>query len=73
MSDMATVELDLAQNVFQVQRPDATGRAVLHKTLRRAQVPGFEKALRPETPCRMPLAAPICGRARSAPSARKRG
>ena len=35
MSEIATVGLDLAKNVFQVHGADATGSAVLRKKLRR--------------------------------------
>lgn len=40
MSEIITVGLDLAKNVFQVHGADATGGAVLRKKLRRAQVLG---------------------------------
>ena len=38
MSEIITVGLDLAKNVFQVHGADASGWAVLRKKLRRAQV-----------------------------------
>ena len=38
MSEIITVGLDLAKNVFQVHGADAAGRAVFRKKLRRAQV-----------------------------------
>ncbi|SFF30553.1 Transposase, partial [Sulfitobacter brevis] len=38
MSDIITVGLDLAKNVFQVHGADGAGRAVLRKKLRRTQV-----------------------------------
>lgn len=41
MSEIITVGLDLAKNVFQVHGADASGRAVLRKKLRRAQVLEF--------------------------------
>lgn len=41
MSDVITVGLDLAKNVFQAHGADASGRAVLRKKLRRAQVLEF--------------------------------
>ena len=41
MSEVITVGLDLAKNVFQVHGADGTGRAVLRKKLRGAQVLGF--------------------------------
>ncbi len=41
MSEIITVGLDLAKNVFQVHGADDTGRAVLRKKLRRAQVLEF--------------------------------
>lgn len=41
MSEITTVGLDLAKNVFQVHGADGTGRAVLRKKLRRAQVLEF--------------------------------
>ncbi|MEC9310185.1 MAG: IS110 family transposase, partial [Pseudomonadota bacterium] len=41
MTEIITVRLDLAKNVFQVHGADRTGRAVLRKKLRRAQVLEF--------------------------------
>ena len=41
MSEIITVGLDLAKNVFQVHGADSGGRAVLRKKLRRAQVLEF--------------------------------
>lgn len=41
MSEIVTVGLDGAKNVFQVHEADGMGRAVLRKTHRRAQVLGF--------------------------------
>ncbi len=41
MSEIITVGLDLAKNVFPVHGADASGRAVLRKKLRRDQVLGF--------------------------------
>ncbi len=41
MSEIITVGLDLAKHVFQVHGADGTGRAVLRKKLRRAQVLEF--------------------------------
>jgi transposase len=38
MSEIITVGLDLAKNVFQAHGADASGRAVLRKKLRRDQV-----------------------------------
>jgi transposase len=38
MSEITTVGLDLAKNVFQVHGADSSGRAVLRKKLRRAQM-----------------------------------
>jgi len=45
MSDIITVGLDLAKNVFQVHGADGAGRAVLRKKLRRTQVLEFFKQL----------------------------
>lgn len=47
MSEIATVGLDLAKNVFQVHGADATGSAVLRKKLRRDQVLAFFSQLPP--------------------------
>ena len=47
MSEIITVGLDLAKNVFQVHGADAAGRAVLRKKLRRAQVLEFFGQLPP--------------------------
>ena len=41
MSEVTTVGLDLAKNVFQVHGDDASGRVVLRKKLRRDQVLAF--------------------------------
>ena len=41
MSEIITVGLDLAKNVFQVHGADDSGHAVLRKKLRRAQVLEF--------------------------------
>lgn len=41
MKNIVTVGLDLAKNVFQVHGVDDLGRAVLRKTLRRTEMPGF--------------------------------
>ncbi|SMO93262.1 hypothetical protein SAMN06265173_1269 [Thalassovita litoralis] len=45
MSEITTVGLDLAKNVFQVHGADGAGRAVLRKKLRRAQVLEFFRQL----------------------------
>lgn len=47
MSDIITVGLDLAKNVFQVHGADGAGRAVLRKKLRRTQVLAFFDQLPP--------------------------
>ena len=41
MSEITTVGLDLAKNVFQVHGADGAGRAVVRKKLRRGQVLDF--------------------------------
>ena len=41
MSEIATVGLDLAKNVFQTHGADASVRALLRKKLRRDQVLAF--------------------------------
>lgn len=47
MSEIATVGLDLAKNVFQVHGADASGRAVQRKKLQRDQVLAFLGQLLP--------------------------
>ena len=47
MSEITTVGLDLAKNLFQVHGADASGHAVLRKKLRRDQVLAFFGQLRP--------------------------
>jgi len=47
MSEIITVRLDLAKNVFQVHGADGAGRAVPRKKLRRAQVLEFFSQLPP--------------------------
>ena len=56
MSEIITVGLDLAKNVFQVHGADASGRAVLRSKLRRAQVLEFFGQLGPCT-----VAMEACG------------
>lgn len=45
MSEIITVGLDLAKNVFQAHGADSRGKAVLRKKLRRHQVLEFFKRL----------------------------
>ena len=47
MSEIITVGLDLAKNVFQVHRADSKGNAVLRKKLRGVQVLKFFAKLLP--------------------------
>jgi len=47
MSNITTIGLDLAKNVFQVHGVDETGTAVVVKRLRRSQVSGFFASLPP--------------------------
>ena len=47
MSEIITVGLDLAKNVFQVHGADAAGQPVLRKKLRRDQVLAFFSELQP--------------------------
>jgi transposase len=47
MSEITTIGLDLAKNIFQVHGVDATGTAVVTKRLRRSQVIGFFAGLPP--------------------------
>ena len=47
MSEITTVGLDLAKNVFQVHGADASGRTELRKKLRRDQVLAFFSQLQP--------------------------
>ncbi len=47
MSEIITVGLDLAKNVFQVLGADARGAAVLRRKLRRAEVLEFFARLPP--------------------------
>ncbi len=56
MSEIITVGLDLAKNVFQVHGADGAGRTVLRKKLRRAQVLEFFSQL----PCCV-VAMEACG------------
>ena len=56
MSEIITVGLDPAKSVFQVHGADGTGRAVLRKKLRRAQVLEFFSQL----PCCV-VAMEACG------------
>ena len=45
--EISTIGLDLAKSVFQVHAVDATGKAILKKTLRRSQVLPFFSKLQP--------------------------
>lgn len=47
MSDVTTIGLDLAKNVFKVHGVDACGEVVIRKQLRRSQVLPFFKTLGP--------------------------
>jgi len=47
MSEITTIGLDLAKNIFQVHGVDTSGTAVVTKRLRRNQVIGFFADLRP--------------------------
>ena len=48
MSEIVTIGLDIAKNVFQLHAVDRSGKIVLRKALRRSQVPGFFRS-----PCRL--------------------
>ncbi len=65
MSEIITVGLDLAKNVFQVHGADAFGQAVLRKKLRRDQVLAFSAGCRPALWRWRRAAALISGAARS--------
>jgi transposase len=54
MSEITTVGIDLAKNVFQIHAVDEHGRAVLNKSFRRKQIAEFF-ANRP--PCRIGMEA----------------
>ena len=56
MSEITTIGLGLAKNVFQVHGADASGRAVLRKKLRRDQVLAFFSQLPPSV-----VAMEACG------------
>lgn len=56
MSEIITVGLDLAKNLFQALGADASGWAVLRKKLRRDQVLAFFGLLRPSV-----VAMEACG------------
>lgn len=56
MSEIITVGLDLAKNVFQAHDADASGQAVLRKKLRRDQVLAFFSQLQPHV-----VAVAACG------------
>ena len=45
MSEIATIGLDIAKNVFQLHGVDRSGKIVLRKALRRSQVQGFFSTL----------------------------
>lgn len=47
MTDVATIGLDIAKNIFQVYGADAEGRPVFNRTLRRAELLPFLEKLQP--------------------------
>ncbi len=47
MSEVATIELDLATSDFQVHGVDRLGQVVVRRQKRRRQVPAFFKTLAP--------------------------
>ncbi len=47
MTEVTTIGLDLAKNVFQVHGVDAAGATVIRRQLRRSQVLPFFRKLRP--------------------------
>ena len=64
-SEIITIGLDLAKNVFQAHGADGAGRAVLRKKPRRDQVLAFFGALPPCMVALEPAAARITGDGRS--------
>ncbi len=47
MTEVTTIGLDLAKNVFQVHGVDASGKTVIRRQLRRGQVLSFFRKLPP--------------------------
>jgi transposase len=47
MSEIVTIGLDIAKNVFQIHGVDRNGKIVLRRALRRSQVPDFFSTLPP--------------------------
>jgi transposase len=47
MSEIATIGLDIAKNIFQLHGVDGNGTVVLRRSLRRSQLPGFFGTLPP--------------------------
>jgi transposase len=47
MSEIATIGLDIAKNIFQLHGVDGNGTVVLRRALRRSQLPGFFGTLPP--------------------------
>jgi transposase len=45
--EVSVIGLDIAKSVFQIHGADRQGRAVLHKRLRRGQMPGYFTQLKP--------------------------
>jgi hypothetical protein len=66
MSEIITVGLDLAKNIFQSHGADALGHAVLRKKLRRDQALEFSGGCRPASLPWKLVVARISGAARSA-------
>ena len=65
MSEITTVGLDLAKNVFQLRGADGAGRAVLGKKLRRDQVLGVCQTNANSS--QNPLPRPASGSKKAAP------
>jgi transposase len=71
VTEVSTIGLDLAKNVFHAHGADAAGAPVFRKKLRRDQVLAFLAA---QPPCRVAMEAapaPITGAVRSPSSATK--
>ena len=62
MSEITTIGLDLAKNVFQVRGVDTSERVVVHKRLRRGQVLTWFAGL---SPCLVGMEAYTGGRMRA--------
>lgn len=73
MTQVSTIGLDLAKNVFQVHGIATDGTVVIRRRLRRAEVVPFSRVCRPVSSAWRPAQRRITGRGNSVNSATRSG